>query len=159
MKHFLSTVVLIGLFCWTAPAQVTFDRLVRAQREPQNWLTYNGNLGSTHHSGLDQITPANVANLDLKWVYQIQSLEKFEATPLVVDGVMYVSEPPNNVAAIDTRTGRPYWVYERPLPETTYVCCGNINRGLAILGNTLFMGTLDAHLLALDASTGRKKWE
>jgi alcohol dehydrogenase (cytochrome c) len=138
---------------------VPFNRLLNAQSDSQNWLTYNGNLKSTHYSMLDQINPGNVANLDLKWVYQIQSLEKFEATPLVVDGVMYVSEPPNNVAAIDTRTGRPYWVYERPMPETTYVCCGNINRGLAILGNTLFMGTLDAHLLALDASTGRKKWE
>lgn len=142
-----------------ASAQVPFSRLLNAAGDGQNWLTYNGNLKSTHHSVLDQIKPTNVANLDLKWVHQIQSLEKFEATPLVVDGVMYVSEPPNNVSAIDTRTGRLYWLYEHPMPETTYVCCGNINRGLAILGNTLFMGTLDAHVLALDASTGRKKWE
>jgi alcohol dehydrogenase (cytochrome c) len=142
-----------------ASAQVPFNRLLNAQSDSQNWLTYNGNLKSTHYSNLDQINQGNVASLDLKWVYQVQSLEKFEATPLVVDGVMYVSEPPNNISAIDTRTGRPYWVYERPMPETTYVCCGNVNRGLAILGNTLFMGTLDAHLLALDTSTGRKKWE
>jgi alcohol dehydrogenase (cytochrome c) len=159
MKHFLPTVTICGLFCASAPAQVSFDRLVRAQREPQNWLTYNGNLGSTHHSALDQINAANVGNLDLKWVSQAQSLEKFEATPLVVDGVMYVSEPPNTVVAIDTRTGRPFWIYEHPMPETTYVCCGNINRGVAILDNTLFVGTLDAHLVAIDASTGRKKWE
>src|SRR5579864_7348957 len=137
MKHFLSTVVLIGLFCVAAPGQVTFQRLVQAQREPQNWLTYNGNLGSTHHSSLDQINAANVANLDLKWVSQAQSLEKFEATPLVVDGVMYVTEPPNTVVAIDTRTGRPFWRYEHPMPETTYVCCGNINRGVAILQHNL----------------------
>jgi alcohol dehydrogenase (cytochrome c) len=153
------TAVILATGFGIASAQVPFNRLLNAQSDSQNWLTYNGNLKSTHYSMLDQITPGNVANLDLKWVYQVQSLEKFEATPLVVDGVMYVSEPPNNVAAIDTRSGRPYWVYERPLPETTYVCCGNINRGLAILGNTLFMGTVDAHLLALDASTGRKKWE
>jgi len=159
MKHFLATVTICGLFCVSAPAQVSFDRLVRAQREPQNWLTYNGNLGSTHHSALDQINAANVGNLDLKWVSQAQSLEKFEATPLVVDGVMYVSEPPNTVVAIDTRTGRPFWIYEHPMPETTYVCCGNINRGVAILDNTIFVGTLDAHLVAIDASTGRKKWE
>src|SRR5579864_7074134 len=150
MKPFFSTVIIFGLFCGTAPAQVTFDRLLRAQREPQNWLTYNGNLGSTHHSGLDQITPANVANLDLKWVAQAQSLEKYEATPLVVDGVMYVTEPPNTVVAMDTRTGRPFWIYQHPMPETTYVCCGNINRGVAILGNTIFVGTLDAHLVAID---------
>ena len=141
-----------------APAQVTFERLVQSQREPQNWLTYNGNLGSTHHSALDQINAANVANLDLKWVAQAQSLEKYEATPLVVDGVMYVTEPPNTVVAIDTRTGRPFWIYNHPMPETTYVCCGNINRGVAILGNTIYLGTLDAQLVALDASTGRKKW-
>jgi alcohol dehydrogenase (cytochrome c) len=159
MRSVFAAVIALGVICGTAPAQVTFDRLVKAQREPQNWLTYNGNLGSTHHSGLDQITAANVGTLDLKWVSQAQSLEKFEATPLVVDGVMYVSEPPNTVVAIDTRTGRPYWIYDHPMPETTYVCCGNINRGVAILDNTLFLGTLDAHLVAIDASTGRKKWE
>jgi alcohol dehydrogenase (cytochrome c) len=159
MRSFLAAVIMSGLFCWMAPAQVSFDRLVRAQHEPQNWLTYNGNLGSTHHSALDQINAGNVANLDLKWVSQAQSLEKFEATPLVVDGIMYVSEPPNKVVAIDTRTGRPFWIYEHPMPETTYVCCGNINRGVAILDNTIFVGTLDAHLVAIDASTGRKKWE
>jgi alcohol dehydrogenase (cytochrome c) len=158
MRRFSVAVIIFGLFCAVAPAQVTFERLVRAQREPQNWLTYNGNLGSTHHSSLDQINAANVANLDLKWVSQAQSLEKFEATPLVVDGVMYVTEPPNTVVAIDTRTGRPFWIYDHPMPETTYVCCGNINRGVAILGNTIYLGTLDAQLVALDASTGRKKW-
>jgi len=158
MRRFLAAIILFGLFCEAAPAQVTFDRLLRSQREPQNWLTYNGNLGSTHHSSLDQINAANVANLDLKWVSQAQSLEKFEATPLVVDGVMYVTEPPNTVVAIDTRTGRPFWIYDHPMPETTYVCCGNINRGVAILGNTIYLGTLDAQLVALDASTGRKKW-
>jgi alcohol dehydrogenase (cytochrome c) len=140
-------------------AQVTIDRVIAAQREPQNWLTYNGSFQSTHYSGLDQIKASNVANLDLKWVSQAQSLEKFESTPLVVDGVMYVTEPPNNAMAIDTRTGRPYWIYHHPMPDTTFVCCGNVNRGLAILGDTLFMGTLDAHLVALDASTGRKIWE
>src|ERR1700730_18801804 len=128
MRSFLAAVIASGLFCGTPPAQVSSDRLVRAQREPQNWLTYNGNLGSTHHSALDQITAANVGTLDLKWVSQAQSLEKFEATPLVVDGVMYVSEAPNTVVAIDTRTGRPFCIYEHPMPETTYVCCGNINR-------------------------------
>ena len=158
MRRFSGAVIIFGLFCAVAPAQVTFERLVQSQREPQNWLTYNGNLGSTHHSALDQINAANVANLDLKWVAQAQSLEKYEATPLVVDGVMYVSEPPNTVVAIDTRTGRPFWIYNHPMPETTYVCCGNINRGVAILGNTIYLGTLDAQLVALDASTGRKKW-
>jgi alcohol dehydrogenase (cytochrome c) len=159
MKRLQPIVILAALFCGGLNAQVSFERLERALREPQNWLTYNGNLSGTHYSGLDQIKPANAASLDLKWVWQAQSLEKFEATPLVVDGVMYVTEPPNTVAAIDARTGRPYWIYQHPMPETTYVCCGNVNRGLAILDNTLFLGTLDAYLVALDASTGRKKWQ
>jgi alcohol dehydrogenase (cytochrome c) len=152
------TVIAI-LIATAAQAQVTFDRVAGAAGEPQNWLTYNGNLHSTHYSALDQITQTNVANLDLKWVSQVQSLEKFEATPLVVDGVMYVTEPPNTAVAMDARTGRPYWRYERPVPDATFVCCGNVNRGLAILGDTIFMGTLDAHLVALDASTGRVKWD
>ena len=155
----MKRVIAVLLLSCSVFAQVPFDRLLRASGDPQNWMTYNGNLQSTHHSTLDQIKPANVGGLDLKWVYQVNSLEKFEATPLVVNGVMYVTEPPNTVSAIDARSGRPYWTYQHPMPDTTYVCCGNVNRGLAILDNTLFLGTLDAHLVALDASTGRKKWE
>jgi alcohol dehydrogenase (cytochrome c) len=142
-----------------SPAQVTFERILRAASEPHNWLTYSGNLQSTRHSPLTQITPQNAANLDLKWVHQAQSLEKFEATPLVIDGVIYTVEPPNNVYALDAVSGRPYWTYRHPMPPTTYVCCGNVNRGLAVLGNTLFLGTLDAQLVALDMATGRKKWQ
>ncbi len=125
----------------------------------QNWTTYNGTAQSTHYSGLDQIKTSNVAGLELRWVSQADSLEKFEATPLVIDGVMYVTEPPNTAVALDTRTGRPYWRYERPVPPGNYVCCGNVNRGLAVQGDTIFMGTLDAYLVALDRATGRKKWE
>jgi alcohol dehydrogenase (cytochrome c) len=155
MKLLTGFLVAIG----TVTAQVGFDRIGGSQGEPQNWVTYNGSLQSTHYSALDQIKSSNVAHLELKWVSQVDSLEKFEATPLVVDGVMYVTEPPNTAVALDTRTGRPYWRYQRPVPPATFVCCGNVNRGLAMLGDTIFMGTLDAHLVALDASTGRKKWE
>src|SRR5579871_6972766 len=102
MKRLVLTLALIATLSALLPAQVSFDRLLRAAGEPQNWLTYNGNLQSTHYSRLNQITAENVATLSLKWVWQAQSLEKFEATPLVVDGVMYVTEPPNTVAAIDT---------------------------------------------------------
>src|SRR5581483_6976280 len=100
---------LLSLFCAVAAcAQVPFERLVHPARESGNWLTFHGNLAGTRYSGLDQIKTINAANLDLKWIYQAQSLEKFEATPLVVDGVMYTVEPPNTVIAIDVRTGRPY---------------------------------------------------
>src|SRR5262249_27771731 len=101
----------------------------------------------------------NVSRLDLKWVWQTNSLERVEATPLVVDGVMYLSDPPNDVVALDARTGRSYWRYRHDLPPGVTPCCGRINRGLAILGNTLYLGTLDAKLVAIDAATGRKRWD
>jgi alcohol dehydrogenase (cytochrome c) len=156
---FFAAVFFAAVFPAMVAAQVTFDRIAGAASQPHDWLTYSGNLQGTRFSSLDQMTPLNAGNLDLKWVYQAQSLEKFEATPLVIDGVMYTVEPPNTAVAIDTRTGRPYWIYRHPMPPTTYVCCGNVNRGLAVLGDTLYMGTLDAQLVALDISTGRKKWQ
>ena len=92
-------------------AQVTFDRILRADQEPQNWLTYSGSVLSQRHSPLTQITPDNVKNLELQWVFQARSLEKYEATPLVVDGVMYTVQAPNDVVALDAATGRVFWTY------------------------------------------------
>ena len=89
----------------------------------------------------------------------MRTLEKVEATPLVVDGVMYVTRPPNDVFALDVETGRPFWSYVRSLPEKINVCCGQVNRGLAMLGNRLYIGTVDAHLVALDAKTGAVIWD
>ena len=143
----------------TIQAQITQERLLNATKEPGNWLTYHGSYASNHHSTLNQITPANAKNLELKWVFQAQSLEKFEATPLIVDGVMYLTEAPNTVIALDAATGREFWVYEHKNPDVTYPCCGKVNRGLGILGNTLFMGTLDGKLLAIDAARGQLLWE
>ena len=150
--------LLLLLATFSLAAQVTSDRLLRPDREPQNWLTYSGAYHSQRYSLLDQITVSNARNLELKWVFQADSLDKFEATPLVVDGVMYLTQAPNDVVALDARTGRPFWVYDyRPSPRAD-VCCGRINRGLAILGDTLFLGTIDARLIALDAKTGREVW-
>jgi alcohol dehydrogenase (cytochrome c) len=138
--------------------QVPFDRILNANKEPQNWLTYSGTELGQRHSLLTQITPANAKNLELQWVFQARSLEKFEATPLVVDGVLYTVQAPNDVVAMDAVTGRVFWVSEyAPSPEAR-VCCGRVNRGLAILGDTLFMGTIDGHLLALDAKSGKPIW-
>jgi alcohol dehydrogenase (cytochrome c) len=139
-------------------AQVTFDRLLHAEREPLNWLTYSGGYQSQRYSMLSQITPQNVKSLEPKWVFQVESLQKFEATPLVVDGIMYVTQPPNDVIAIDAKTGRAFWIYQyKPAPDSK-PCCGAVNRGLAILGDTLFMGTVDAHLVAIDAKNGKPLW-
>ena len=93
------------------------------------------------------------------WVYQVNSLQKLEATPLVADGIMYISEPPSNVTALDTRTGRPLWRYRRVYPEDIRVCCGEVNRGVAILGDLIYVGTVDAHIVALDAKTGAVRWD
>ncbi len=138
--------------------QVAFNRILDAAKEPQNWLTYSGNLLGQRYSPLNQITPANVKNLELQWVFQARSLEKFEATPLVVDGVLYTVQAPNDIVAMDAATGRIFWIYPYvPSPEAR-VCCGRVNRGLAILGDTLFMGTIDAHIVAVDAKSGKPIW-
>ena len=137
---------------------VTFDRILHADREPQNWLTYSGTVGGQRYSPLTQVTPANVKNLELQWVWQARSIEKFETTALVVDGVLYTIQAPNDVYALDAVTGRIFWTLPyTPAPEAR-PCCGRVNRGLAILGDTLYMGTLDAHLLAIDAATGKIVW-
>src|SRR5438067_12067821 len=139
--------------------QVTFDRILRADKEPQNWLTYSGSPMSQRYSPLTQITPQNAKNLELQWVYQARSLEKFEATALVVDGIMYTVQAPNDVIAMDAATGRVFWTYQFAPSKEARPCCGRVNRGLAILGDTLFMGTIDAHLIAIDAKNGKPLWE
>ena len=140
-------------------AQVTFERLLAADQEPQNWLTYSGTNSGERHSRLEQVTPANVSELELEWVFQAQSLQVFETTPLVVDGIMYLTEAPNTVVALDARTGRVFWIYEHVPSLESRPCCGRVNRGLAILGETLFMATIDAQLIAIDSVTGRPIWK
>jgi alcohol dehydrogenase (cytochrome c) len=157
-----TVVVILGLMLLVpgaASAQVTFERLLNAADEPHNWLTYSGSYSSHRHSTLDQITPSNVEDLELKWVFQARSLENFAATPLVVDGVMYVTQAPNDVVALDARTGRVFWVYEYVPSTLARPCCGRVNRGVAILGNTLFMATIDAKLIAIDAVSGGAIWQ
>ncbi len=134
----------LGLVSQNLAAQVTAERLLAAAREPHNWLTYSGNYASTRYSELTQIGPRNVANLELAWVFQAQSLEKFETTPLVVDGVMYLTEAPNTVVALDPKTGSAFWRYVHTPSAESRPCCGRVNRGLAILGDTLYMATIDA---------------
>ena len=106
----LALVLVFGLSVW---AQVNHERILKADGEPGNWLTYSGNYSGHRYSALDQINDRNVAQLRPLWAYQVNSLQKFESTPIVVDGIMYVSEPPSNVTALDTRTGRPLWRYRR----------------------------------------------
>ena len=108
-RTLLSVAVLsIAISLGAQTRTVTSDRLVKATSEPQNWLTYSGNYNGQRHSTLDQITAANVKNLELQWVFQVRSLganDKFEASPIVVDGVMYTVSPPNDVVALDAVSG------------------------------------------------------
>ena len=137
---------------------VTWERLVNAADEPHNWLMYNGTLDSQRFSRLDQIDRGNVAELELKWAHHIPQLDRAETTPLVVDGVMFITESPSNLVAVDAATGRPFWRYDHVLPDDLRICCGRNNRGVAILDDLLFMSTLDAHLVAIDARTGSLVW-
>ncbi len=138
---------------------VTWERLLNAADEPENWLMYSGTLDSQRFSRLDRIHNRNVGELELKWAYQIPQLDRSESVPLVVDGVMFITEAPSNLVAVDAATGRQYWRYDHPLPDDLRICCGRNNRGVAILGETLYMSTLDAHLVAIDARTGNVVWD
>jgi len=152
-------VLLLFFVAGSVFAQVTFERILGADKEPQNWLTYSGTPFSQRYSQLNEITTENVKDLELQWIYQASSLEKFEATALVVDGILYTVQAPNDIIALDAATGRTFWTYAyNPSPKAR-PCCGHINRGLAMLGNTLFMGTVDAHLVAVDAKSGHLLWD
>ena len=141
-----------------ADAQVTSERMVRAAQEPQNWLMYSGGYMSQRYSLLRQIDRTNVKNLELKWILPNQVFGAWQSTPLVVDGIMYLTQRPNDVMAVDAKTGRVFWQYRHTVSPDARVCCGSNNRGLAILGDTLFLATLDARLVAIDAKSGRALW-
>tara|TARA_B100000959_G_scaffold84011_2_gene89394 strand:- start:11465 stop:13108 length:1644 start_codon:yes stop_codon:yes gene_type:complete len=138
---------------------ITWERLVNAEQEPENWLMYSGTLDSQRYSALDEINTSNVSQLEMKWAYQIPVIDRAETVPLVVDGIMFITEAPSNVVAVDAQTGRQYWRYDHEMPDDLRICCGRNNRGVAILGETLFMSTLDAHLVAIDARTGNLLWD
>jgi alcohol dehydrogenase (cytochrome c) len=150
--------ILIPAVAAALSAQVTNDRLLHPEKEPQNWLHYSGDYSGQRYSLLDKITPANVKNLELKWVFQARSLEKFETTPLIVDGIMYFTEAPNHAYAVDAKTGRMYWDFDYRPSRDARVCCGSVNRGLAILGDLVYMGTIDGRLIAIDTKSGRPAW-
>lgn len=143
----------------TAQSQVTPQRLLDSAKEPQNWLMYSGDYSGHRFSSLDQITLANASTLVPKWAYQTMAGGKFETTPLVVDGILYGTGQDDRAFALDARTGRPIWQYQRALPADIRPCCGRVNRGLAILGDKVFLGTLDSHVIALDSRTGNVVWD
>ena len=139
---------------------VTAERLVNADQEPENWLMYSGGYKSQRYSSLDQINRANVADLSVEWVHQFNTLSQVETTPIVVDGLMFITESPSNLIVLEAATGRPFWRYDHPVDgDDIRLCCGLNNRGVAVLGDLVYLGTVDAHLLALDIGTGNVIWD
>ena len=141
---------------------VTYERLIKAKAEPHNWLMYWGDYQGTHYSSLNQITANNVRQLKTAWSFPILGGNSvLEATPIVVDGVMYTtgSGNPATVTALDARSGRQIWRWTRQQKVVNPYEINPFARGVAILGNRLFVGTLDGWLIALDARTGQALWE
>jgi alcohol dehydrogenase (cytochrome c) len=151
---------ILALFSATAVvAQVSGERLLNAQNEPQNWLMYSGSYSGQRYSTLSQITPANAKDLEVKWVFQADSVQKLESTPLVVNGVLYLTQPPDDIIALDGKTGRVFWIYHYPVASDARLCCGLVNRGLAILGNTLFsFGTCRSETITPVTESPRLRW-
>jgi alcohol dehydrogenase (cytochrome c) len=153
----LKTAILIMVFIAGSAldAQVTYDRMLHLEREPQNWITYGGDYASRRYSQLTQISKENVAGLQLKWAYPFHTVKKTESTPIVLDGVMYTGQT-NQIAAIDAVTGRTYWTYSHPSdPKAGFY----FFRALAISGDKLFWATFDGHLIALDRKDGHPLWD
>ncbi len=171
MRHSLAvrfvyvTVVAAVATTWTVAAQqpaaspVTAEDLRDGLKNPTRWLTYGGDYANHRHSPLTQITPQNVQRLTAQWAFQTDTLGKFEAAPLVLDGVIYVTGPLDTGWALDARTGRQIWRYKRDLPSGLIACCGLVNRGFGVLGDRLFKTTLDAHVVAISRKTGALLWD
>ena len=142
---------------------ITAQDLLDGFKQPSRWLMYSGDYSGKRHSPLTQITRDNVDRLAAQWTFQAEGMtlgRGYESTPLVVDGVMYLTGNSNYAWAIDMRTGRQIWRYRRALPQGLTYGGGNpTNRGFAALGDRLFMGTLDAHLISLDRNTGAVLWD
>ena len=157
----LAAIVPAALICAQfVIAQVPYERLRNAAQEPGSWLTYSGAYHGQRFSKLDQISTENVADLRPVWVYQVEGSGEIETTPLAADGVMYVTEFEARVTALDVRTGRPLWTHQHAMPEGVLnIGFGRTNRGGALLGETFYFGTLDAHLVALDAKSGALRWK
>ncbi len=164
MRILKDTVLLTGLLaCIPAGSlaqNVPYDRILHSQSEPQSWLTYGGSYSSQQFSSLKQINRENISSMKVAWIYQpSKPVANLEASPIVADGVMYITEPPSTVTALDVRTGLRLWSWSPTLPPNV-VSIGlyATSRGVAILGDTVFIGTADSHLVALDAKTGAVRW-
>jgi alcohol dehydrogenase (cytochrome c) len=138
---------------------VSQDMLTRADGDGNNFLHTNGNYAQTRYYPSRQINKTNVSKLRPAWIFQTDIVETMETTPIVVNGIMYATTAFNHVYALNAKTGQEIWHYKHKMGPITTFCCGPNNRGVAIYGDRLFMGTLDAKLVSLDAKTGKVLWE
>lgn len=158
MKRYAWT-FLLALLAAPLHAQISYERILQAEDEPESWLTYNGSYMSQRYSRLTQIDRDNVGDLELRWLLQNQVFGAWQSSPIVADGIMYLTERPNSIMAVDPITGRVFWKYVHTPAENALVCCGANNRGVAVLDDRVFMGTLDAHLVAVDRINGELLWD
>ena len=148
-------------------ADVGYERILNARSEPENWLTYYGAYNGQRFSPLDQINTENVKRIGPAWIFQAgttgliagASTYSFEAAPIVVNGIMFLSGWDGWVWALDAKTGTEIWRYKHATPFDVSLCCGNVNRGVAVAKGKVFFVTPNAHVLALDATTGKRVWD
>jgi alcohol dehydrogenase (cytochrome c) len=139
---------------------VNSERLRAAGTNPDEWLMYSGSYNGWRHTSLAEITPANVGQLRIRWIRQFDNTATLiEATPLVIDGVIFMAIEPGHVVALDDRTGDVIWEYKRPVPADLPLIAGPVNRGLAVHGSTIFLGSLDGYLVAINANDGKVIWQ
>ncbi len=143
-----------------APAQVDMQRLLNADQEPGQWLSYDRTFDAQHYSPLDRINENNVGELGLAWYIDLPTNQNIETTPLMIDGVLYVTLPWSKVMAVDARTGEQLWLHDPKVAGAWNInlCCGVDNRGAAAWKGRILFGTLDGRLIALDAKTGDEVW-
>jgi PQQ-dependent dehydrogenase (methanol/ethanol family) len=154
-----AAVIACGLWAGLAPAHALDDvRMKSAASDTDNWLLHGRDYANQRFSPLDQINTVNAGKLVPKWIYQTGIAGTFQTTPLVADGVMYISTPFSNVMAVDAVSGKEIWRYEHKRTEGK-LCCGPANRGVSLGYGKVFLGTVDAHLVALDQKTGKKVWD
>ena len=140
--------------------QVSNERLQAAGTNPDEWLTYSGSYNGWRHTSLAEITPANAAQLNMRWVTQFDINDpNIEATPLVIDGTIFMAADAGHVMALNAKTGAVIWEYKRPIPTGLPLEFGLANRGLAVQGSTLFFGSLDGYLVAINANDGKVIWQ
>jgi alcohol dehydrogenase (cytochrome c) len=158
MTRNVCAAAVLALVAGGTAAAATWEELVAAGAQSRDWLHYGGDIGQMRYSPATQINAGNVRNLKVKYIFQTGVLGSFQTTPIVEKGIMYVTTPFNHAFAVNAATGKQLWHHQHKLGKTIF-CCGPNNRGVAILGNSVFMATLDAMLIALDKRTGEKLWE